>query len=84
MTKVNVVFFASLRESLGLDSAQIDVELPMSMMDFKQVVAAQLTNGDVLLQAGVQSSINFEFSRDQDEIPLNVQEVALFPPVTGG
>ncbi|MBJ7538994.1 MoaD/ThiS family protein [Marinomonas transparens] len=84
MSKVNVVFFASLKESLGQSAYQAELELPMSIGQLKQHLAECFENGKTLLDSGIQSSIDFEFARDGDMVSASVKEVAFFPPVTGG
>ena len=84
MPKVRVVFFASLKESIGQSEYIADLTLPLSIGELKQQLANELDNGQVLLAKGIQSSIDFEFARDADIVPESVSEVAFFPPVTGG
>lgn len=84
MTEITVVFFASLKESLGVGQCQAAGEFPMTIKELKQILAAQLNNGEALQALGIQASIDYEFARDSDVIPSRVKEVAFFPPVTGG
>lgn len=84
MSKIRVVFFASLREKIGQSEYITELAMPLSIGEFKQQLAIELDNGQPLLEQGIQSSIDFEFARDTDVIPKNVKEVAFFPPVTGG
>ncbi|MCM2681205.1 MoaD/ThiS family protein [Echinimonas agarilytica] len=81
---MKVLLFASLRESVGESAVEIDVVLP-------------ITAGDLKLQAGQQNSaiqkavedvtlliaINQQVAGDDDMIQ-DGDEVAMFPPVTGG
>ena len=84
MLKVNVVFFASLKEAIGQGSYQAVIDLPMTIGELKQRLSNELENGKALLEKGIQSSVDFEFARDADKVPETVTEVAFFPPVTGG
>jgi molybdopterin synthase sulfur carrier subunit len=84
MPKVNVVFFASLKEAIGQGVYQVTFDFPITIGELKQKLAKELENGKALLEKGIQSSIDFEFARDADRIPETVIEVAFFPPVTGG
>ena len=84
MTKVKVVFFASLKESIKQDTYTVECELPMTIAKLKEQLSSELEYGQSLLDKGIQSSIDFEFSRDSDQVTESVQEVAFFPPVTGG
>ncbi|MBD5771935.1 MoaD/ThiS family protein [Marinomonas colpomeniae] len=84
MLSVNVVFFASLKEIIGQDSCVITLDLPVSIGQLKQKLANELKNGQALLDESIQSSVDFEFTRDADMISESVKEIAFFPPVTGG
>lgn len=84
MPKVRVVFFASLKESVGQSEHVAELVTPLSISDLKHQLAIELDKGQALLEKGIQSSIDFEFARDADIIPDTVCEVAFFPPVTGG
>lgn len=84
MSELNVVFFASLRESVGVSSYQIDVTLPITIKNLKACLIKELDHGEVLSAPGIQSSINYNFARENDEICEATDEVAFFPPVTGG
>jgi molybdopterin synthase sulfur carrier subunit len=84
MTKVRVVFFASLKESIGQSEYFVKLALPLSIGELKQQLSGELDRGQALLVKGIQSSIDFEFARDTDIVPESVNEVAFFPPVTGG
>jgi len=84
MPKINVVFFASLKETIGQGSYQVELDLPLTIGALKQQLANELENGKALLKNGIQSSVDFEFTRDADMVTETVTEVAFFPPVTGG
>jgi|TARA_R110001606_G_scaffold155751_1_gene298021 molybdopterin synthase sulfur carrier subunit len=84
MSKVRVVFFASLKESIGQSEYIAELALPLSISELKHQLANELDKGQALLEKGIQSSIDFEFARDADIVPESVSEVAFFPPVTGG
>ncbi|TBR42172.1 MoaD/ThiS family protein [Marinomonas agarivorans] len=85
MYKIKVCFFASLREQLAMESTQVVLSKPLSVLELKEKITAQYAQGSHLLDKGIQASIDFEFARDQDIIdPETVNEVAFFPPVTGG
>lgn len=84
MSKVRVVFFASLKERIGQSDCIVELALPLSIGELKQHLANELEQGQALLEKGIQSSIDFEFARDTDLVPETVNEVAFFPPVTGG
>ena len=85
MHKLDVVFFASLRESLGKEKVTIELDKVASIEEIKQAVASLLDNPDPLFEEGIQASIDYNFARDSSKVdPESVKEVAFFPPVTGG
>jgi sulfur-carrier protein len=85
MTKVRIVFFASLKESLGQEDAFIELSQPTSIEEIKQILNGLLPNPDPLFADGIQASIDYEFARDSSKVdPETVKEIAFFPPVTGG
>jgi len=85
MHKLDVVFFASLRESLGKEKVTIELDKETSIEEIKQAVASLLDNPDPLFEEGIQASIDYNFARDSSKVdPESVKEVAFFPPVTGG
>lgn len=84
MVQINVVFFASLREKIGMSSYSFDLVDEISIEQLKQTLATRLEHGEMILADGIQSSIDFEFTRDTDMVTFHCKEVAFFPPVTGG
>ncbi|MFT2112307.1 MoaD/ThiS family protein [Marinomonas sp. 2405UD68-3] len=85
MSQVKIVFFASLKESLGQSEAFIDLQGPTSIEEIKQKLNAILDKPDPLFEEGIQCSIDYEFARDSSKVdPNTVKEIAFFPPVTGG
>ncbi|MBR7888576.1 MoaD/ThiS family protein [Marinomonas sp. A79] len=84
MNSISVVFFSSLRESLGLGEYSFTLNAPMTIGELKKQLAERLDNGQALLASGIQSSVDFDFARDNDVISDTAREVAFFPPVTGG
>ncbi len=85
MHKLDVVFFASLRESIGTDKVTIELEKETTIEEIKQIVAKLLDNPDPLFHEGIQASIDYNFARHTSKVnPQTVKEVAFFPPVTGG
>ncbi|MEY4767428.1 MAG: hypothetical protein RL637_67 [Pseudomonadota bacterium] len=75
---IQVRYFASLKQQLGRDQDHIDLDTPLTAADIWQQLHPQLPIPSNLLVA-----INLEYAtwsslvKDQDEL-------AFFPPVTGG
>jgi len=74
---VHVKFFASLRDELGREEAQIEYVSGMKVVDIWRQVAGNEPMGHVL------AAVNMEYARPETGIN-DGDEVAFFPPVTGG
>ena len=81
---ITVLYFASLREDLGIDREQVDA-VPPTVAALRQVLEArhqarwqQAAGGVKLLVA-----VNQEMAADSTVLE-DGDEVAFFPPVTGG
>lgn len=75
---VHVLFFASLRESLGRDGADIALPTGARVAD-----VWHLATGAQTLPAGILCAINHDYAA-ADAAVNDGDEVAFFPPVTGG
>ena len=75
---VYVKFFASLRDELGRDETRINHVPGMKVVDIWQQVA-----GNQPMPGHVLAAVNMEYARPETEISEG-DEVAFFPPVTGG
>ncbi|TDT44313.1 molybdopterin synthase subunit MoaD [Halospina denitrificans] len=81
---IRVLFFASLRERLGLDQLELPADDTACVSDLRQVLRergedwADLLDGEWALVA-----VNQTMARDQTPVS-DGDEVAFFPPVTGG
>ena len=83
MIKVRVLFFASLRESLG---GQIELQTEAATVGaLRQVLMAQSEAHAQALgtHRPVRAAVNQVMSGDEQALQ-NGDEVAFFPPVTGG
>ena len=81
-TTVNVLFFARLREKMGQADYQIMIDQPLTLAEFKVQLAQHLPLFEHLTQP-VMTAINQDFAQDTHMIYAD-DEVAFFPPVTGG
>ena len=75
---INVKYFASLRERLGRGEDQIDAPAVVTVAE----LWARL-NSDKPLPANVLIAVNSEYAQ-ADQAVQDGDEVAFFPPVTGG
>ncbi len=74
---IEVKFFASLRETLGMDSTRIEARPGMTVREVWDL----LTKRDY--PANTLCAINMDYARAEDVVNEG-DEVAFFPPVTGG
>jgi len=75
---INVKFFSSLREMTGQAEAELSIQSPLTLREVWQRAATDCEIPDNTLCA-----INMEYAR-LDDIAYDNDEVAFFPPVTGG
>jgi len=80
--KVSVLFFASLREITGRKNQDISLQESGTVADLKLAVEELFPGFDRHLP-NVVTAVNQEFALD-DQILFEGDEVALFPPVSGG
>ncbi|HQV29590.1 MAG TPA: MoaD/ThiS family protein [Thermoflexales bacterium] len=79
---MKIQLFATLRDRAKARSIEVALEGPTTVAELRKIIAAQhAALADLLPQALV--AVNQEFAFDEDAVgPDN--EVALFPPVSGG
>jgi molybdopterin synthase catalytic subunit len=80
--QITVLFFANLREMIGMKETSIDIPEGTNVKGFK-VIIGDLYPSLIPQLATTLVSINKEYGFDEDIIPQGA-EVALFPPVSGG
>jgi len=83
---VNLVYLARLRETFGVASEQI--ELPPSVRDLRELRALLRSRGGAWAEEladnrPVRAAVNQEMAHG-DTLLADGDEVAFFPPVTGG
>ena len=74
---IQVKFFASLRETLGMETASIDARPDLSIQEIWDDVTAKDYPVNTLC------AINMDYAKPSDVVS-DGDEVAFFPPVTGG
>jgi len=84
--KISVLFFASLREAVGME--QEHLELPESINSIRQLKDYLALRGDPWREqfstgSPILASVNQNMVNDKALLHDN-DEVAFFPPVTGG
>ena len=76
--QLKVKFFASLSEQTGLTETTVDTDNPATVLD-----AWNLATGDQTLPVNILCAINMAYARLDDSVS-DGDEIAFFPPVTGG
>ena len=80
MTRVNVLYFASLRDAAGMASEHVE----SSQSDLRGLYAElQARHGFVLPAARLRVAVDGAFARWDDSLRAH-SEVAFIPPVSGG
>lgn len=82
---IKILYFASLREKLGTSGESL--ELPSGVSDVGGVLATLAARGgewaSLASVKNLKSAVNQEMARDDTPVKAG-DEVAFFPPVTGG
>lgn len=81
---ITILYFARLRETLGTERESLEFAAPLTISDLKQQLGAR---GDRWQQAFADqrllNAINQATCKD-DQLIEDGDEIAFFPPVTGG
>ena len=75
---IKVRYFASLKDVVGRDQDCLQLAAPMSARQ-----AWLLLNPELVLPSNVLAAVNMDFV-DLDAVVKDGDELAFFPPVTGG
>lgn len=79
---VKVLFFAKLREKMGFKEIDVELAQSVTLEQFEALLTAQYPHFSDLPQP-VLVSVNQEFAQSEQMVSAG-DEVAFFPPVTGG
>ena len=82
MSKINVLFFATLKDYAGERNTTMEIEPGASVADLKEKLRKRYPKLDSALGSAL-VAVNKQYAFDGDPIPEGA-EVALFPPVSGG
>ncbi len=77
--QISVKYFASLRELMGEPGSVVDVDESVSVSDLWQ----SLTESKNIEFDNVTMAVNMEYVKSEHQLKAG-DEVAFFPPVTGG
>nr|AQQ74454.1 hypothetical protein [uncultured bacterium] len=81
---IRIIFFAQLRESLGVG----EIQWPLNQIETLESVISELQSQSEIWRRALSNqnllmSINKEFAKPDSKVKPG-DEVAFFPPVTGG
>jgi molybdopterin converting factor subunit 1 len=82
MNHVKTLFFATLRDHVGVRSMEFEIPAETTVSSFKSILIQRFP----VLQGSMSHtliSVNKEYAFDNAIIP-DAAEIALFPPVSGG
>ena len=82
MKEVKTLFFATLREHVGVRSVELQIPAQTNVASFKSILVEQFPALKGLM-GHMLISVNQEYAFDDAIIPDRA-EIALFPPVSGG
>ena len=81
---INIVFFARLREQLKTDQLQLDITTPCTVADVQQALLEKNPQwSDFLSNRTLMCAVNQDMVQNDAQV-FDGNEVAFFPPVTGG
>lgn len=78
---MNILYFASLRESLKTNSDNITIKENISIAEIKKILMRKY--GKDKFSKNIICAVNHKIAKDET-IVYEKDEVAFFPPVTGG
>jgi molybdopterin converting factor subunit 1 len=82
MNNVKTLFFATLRDRVGVRSVELEIPAQTNIAGFKLMLIEKFPALNELMSHTL-ISVNQEYVFDDANIPENA-EIALFPPVSGG
>ena len=82
MNRVKLLFFATIRERMGMKSLDLEVPAELTIQELKHQLSEEYPKVKESMKS-VLITINREYAFDEAVIPLNA-EIGMFPPVSGG
>jgi molybdopterin converting factor subunit 1 len=80
--RVKLLFFATIRERMGMKSLELDVPNDLTIQGLKDRLSNEHPKAKESMKS-VLITINREYAFDEAVIPANA-EIGMFPPVSGG
>jgi molybdopterin converting factor subunit 1 len=82
MQKVKIVFFATLRDYIGVKTLELEIPIGTTIGDLMDILTAAYPRLEKV-KGSMMAAINREFAARDQVIPVEA-EIAFFPPVSGG
>lgn len=79
---ITILFFAHLKDLSGVDRETLEVHLPLRVVELKRKIAARFPMLEERMSS-VLVAVNQQYAGDEDLVQAG-DEVAFFPPVSGG
>jgi molybdopterin converting factor small subunit len=85
MDRIRVRLFAGARESINLETIDVELQLPATVHHLKEAIAIQFEPIRPFVEFG-RIALNNEFADDSEVIDSKIAQsaIALIPPVSGG
>ena len=81
---IRIYFFAKIKEELSLDYFDLDIKTPCTVFEIRKSLISEFNTHKKLFSIDyARCAVNQELTDENKSIFLN-DEVAFFPPVTGG
>lgn len=81
---MKVIYFASVKQTIGIAEESIEIKQQISVNDLIKILKKKNSQYNLALNSSsVQCAVNCKFV-NKSHIVKNTDEVAFFPPVTGG
>lgn len=82
---MNILLFARLRDELGQDSIELDLPEPVQIADIRAALQQRWPQHQNLLASGrALVAVNQTLINNDQQLVSRRDEVAFFPPMTGG
>lgn len=82
MNRVKLLFFATIRDRMGMKFLELDLPAEMTIQGLKDKLAAEYPAVKESMKS-VLITINREYAFDEAIVPP-AAEIGMFPPVSGG
>ena len=82
MNRVKLLFFATIRERMGMKSLDLEIPTDLTIQELKEKLSGDHPHLKESLKS-VLVTINREYAFNEAVIPPNA-EIGMFPPVSGG